>query len=190
MTIMKQVLAIAAALLVLGGSLVAAERSGLQPGQAIGAFEVVKVGGAPNDDVSVGKELCYRCKYGNRPMVMVFTRYSDDKLVGLVKQLDAAVSRSSDSQLRAFVNVMADTKPAAESTAKALTSQNLANVPVVIPVDYQNGPGNYSLNPQAQVTVIIANAGKVEASHTFESGLSCESCIESIMTDVTKLTAK
>jgi len=187
---MKRYVALGAALLIVCGSLIAAERSGLQPGQAIGPFEVTKVGGAPNDDVAVGKELCYRCKYGSRPMVMIFTRNSDEKLVGLVKQIDSAIAKNSDAQLRAFVNVMADDKASAEATAKALTSQNLANVPVVIPVDYQNGPGNYSLNPQAQVTVIIANSNKVEANHTFEAGLSCDSCIESIMTDVTKLTAK
>ncbi|MBS0207659.1 MAG: hypothetical protein JSS27_01770 [Planctomycetes bacterium] len=187
---MKRMLSVGLALLIAVGTLAAAERSGLQPGQSIGAFEVVKVGGAPNDDVSVGKELCYRCKYGNRPMVMVFTRGSDEKLVSLVKQIDAAVAKNSASQLRAFVNVMADNKAAAEATAKGFASQNLANVPVVIPVDYQNGPGNYSLNPQAQLTIIIANDGKVEVNHVFESGLSCESCIESVMTDVNKLAAK
>jgi hypothetical protein len=35
-------------------------KSGLQPGQSVGAFDVVKCGGAPNDGVSVGQTLCYR----------------------------------------------------------------------------------------------------------------------------------
>ena len=35
-------------------------KSGLQVGQSVGAFDVVKCGGAPNDGVRVGQTLCYR----------------------------------------------------------------------------------------------------------------------------------
>lgn len=35
-------------------------RSGLQPGQHVPAFNVVKCGGAPDDGVKVGQTLCYR----------------------------------------------------------------------------------------------------------------------------------
>jgi hypothetical protein len=35
-------------------------KSGLQPGQSVGAFQVVKCGGAPDDGVKIGGELCYR----------------------------------------------------------------------------------------------------------------------------------
>ncbi len=35
-------------------------KSGLQPGQSVPAFDVIKCGGAPNDGVKVGQQLCYR----------------------------------------------------------------------------------------------------------------------------------
>jgi hypothetical protein len=35
-------------------------KSGLQPGQSVPAFNVVKCGGAPDDGVKVGQTLCYR----------------------------------------------------------------------------------------------------------------------------------
>jgi hypothetical protein len=35
-------------------------KSGLQVGASVGAFDVVKCGGAPNDGVKVGAQLCYR----------------------------------------------------------------------------------------------------------------------------------
>ena len=35
-------------------------KSGLQPGQHVPAFNVVKCGGAPDDGVKVGQTLCYR----------------------------------------------------------------------------------------------------------------------------------
>jgi hypothetical protein len=35
-------------------------KSGLQPGQHVAAFQVVKCGGAPDDGVKTGQQLCYR----------------------------------------------------------------------------------------------------------------------------------
>lgn len=34
--------------------------SGLQPGKRVGAFQVVKAGGATADGVKLGQQLCYR----------------------------------------------------------------------------------------------------------------------------------
>lgn len=35
-------------------------KSGLQVGDSVGPFDVVKVGGADNDNVKIGDTLCYR----------------------------------------------------------------------------------------------------------------------------------
>ncbi len=35
-------------------------KSGLQVGDAVGAFQVVKCGGVADDGVKLGQELCYR----------------------------------------------------------------------------------------------------------------------------------
>ena len=86
---------------------------------------------------------------------------------------------------------MADDRDAAEKAATELASATKSeNVPVVVPVEFKNGPDNYGLAPGADVTIIIAKSGEVTANHTFEKGLSCESCVESVLSDVTKLTAK
>jgi hypothetical protein len=143
-------------------------KSGLAAGEGIGAFNVVKVAGAPDDNVAVGKELCYRCKYGARPQVMVFTRKAGAEVVSLSKELNAAVEKNSDKQLSAFVNVLGD-KAAAEKTAKELGADS-AKVPVVVPVENENGPANYGLNPDAEVTVLIAKGGKVISSTGYAAG--------------------
>ena len=51
--------------------------SGPQVGEPVGAFTVTKVTGNPDDGVEDGKTLCYRCKMGQRPVVMVFARSAD-----------------------------------------------------------------------------------------------------------------
>lgn len=183
---MKRISLVLVAALALTSFVQAAElKSGLQVGQPIPAFIVAKVGGAADDGVEVGKELCYRCKYGAKPQVMVFARSTDDKLAALVKGLDAAVTKNSDAQLKAFVNIMASSRDAAEASAKKFNaSAKPVNVPVVVPVEYANGPDNYGINPQAELTVIVAKAGKVISNHAFEKDAFCESCIEKVLADV------
>jgi len=143
-------------------------KSGLAAGERIGAFNVVKVAGAADDGVAVGNELCYRCKYGARPQVMVFTRKGSAEVVQLSKELNSAVTAKSDKQLSAFVNVLGD-KAAAEKTAKELGADS-AKVPVVVPVENENGPANYGINPDAEVTVLIAKGGKVISSTGYAAG--------------------
>jgi hypothetical protein len=191
---MKYLLSMAAVLsLVLATSVTngADLKSGLQPGQAIGAFDVLKCAGAADDGVKVGSQLCYRCKYGTRPMVMVFSRTSAEPVVKLAKELDAAVAQNSDKQLKAFVNLLGSDREQMEAAAKQLGEQNkLANVPVVVPVEFENGPDDYGINPKAEVTVLVAKGGKVTASHAFAKGELNDKGIASVVAEAQKLVAE
>lgn len=186
---MKWFASIAAAALLAVAPVAGADeiKSGLQPGQAIGAFDVTKCAGATDDGVDMGKTLCYRCRYGSKPMVMVFTRKHNEKLADFVKQLDTAVAQNSDKQLKAFVNIVGEDRDAAESAAKQFGNDHkFANVPIVVPEESQNGPDNYGLNPKAEVTVIVARDGKVTASHGY-SHVPDSDEVKEVLSDVTKL---
>jgi hypothetical protein len=176
------------AALVAGATLVRADdelKSGPQPGQPIKAFNVIKVAGADSDGVDKGETLCYRCKYGSRPMVMVFARGTDEKLTSLVKELDEAVSKNKDKKLAAFVNIVGEDKDAAEKDAKTLASASSpTNVPIVVPEEAQNGPDNYGINPKAGLTVIVAFEGKVESSRAYANLDSAD--VKAILADVSK----
>lgn len=154
--------------LVAGTSLLSAEetKSGLQKGEQIGAFYVTKLAGAEEDGTEVGKNLCYRCKNGGRPQVMIFTRSSDKAVVELIKQLDAAIPKNEDKQLRAFVNYLGDEKASAKADAEKLAKVTEAkNVPFVLPNEFENGPEDYGINPKAEVTIIMAKGGEVKANY-------------------------
>jgi len=154
----------------LAGVAIAAEpaASGLKQGDPIGAFYVTKVGGAPDDGVKSGQELCYRCKYGQRPMVMVFTRKGGEKVTQLVTELDKAVAAKADAQLRGFVTVMGEDESSLKASAEQIAkSSGSKMVPVAVATDSENGPANYRLDPSAEVTVIVASDGQVVASHAF-----------------------
>jgi hypothetical protein len=169
-------------------SFVSAEeiKSGLQAGALIGAFDVTKLAGAEDDGVATGDNLCYRCKNGGRPQVMVFTRSSNEQVVKLVQKLDEALGQNSSKQLRAFVNVLGEDKSSAAKDAKKLAAASKAKaVPFVVPNEFENGPGDYGLNTKAAVTVILAEGGKVKANHAFASAKDV--AVDSVIADLAKI---
>lgn len=175
---MKSLLSIAGAIALLFATTLVAEEakkgasksveSGLQTGKRLGAFDVVKCAGEEADNVPIGEKLCYRCRNGSRPQVMVFTKSTDKKVTELVKQLDEHIAKFEDEQLRAFVSVMGESKAAAEKSVKQLAaSAKTKSVPFVVPVEFENGPENYALNPKAEVTIIVGNKSTVVANFAY-----------------------
>lgn len=162
-------------------------KSGLEPGKPVGAFYVTKCAGAAEDGVEVGKNLCYRCKNGGRPQVMVFTRDAKDKnVVKLIQALDKAIAENTEKDLRAFVNVLGEDKEQLSTTAKEIAKETKAtNVPFVVPNEFENGPDNYGLNSKAEITIILANGGQVKANHAVTDAKDLK--IEAVLADVKKL---
>ncbi len=174
------------------GSLLAEEaaskglKSGPQDGDKIGAFYVTKVAGAEEDGVAEGKNLCYRCKNGQRPQVIVFTRSANKKVQELVKKLDEAVADNESSQLRVFVNLLGEDKEDLSDTCKKLASQSKAkNVPFVVPNEFENGPDNYGINAKADVTITLASESSVKASYAVAKAKDLN--VASVIKDLTKI---
>src|SRR5688572_27027487 len=88
--------------------------SGLKPGETVGAFDVVDVSGP-----SKGKQLCYRCQYGNSPVVAAFISGDPMESAGLVAGLQKVVDAHKDKKLRSFVVYMSgqESKDAIEKVA-------------------------------------------------------------------------
>jgi hypothetical protein len=163
-------------------------KSGLQPGEGIGAFDVEKCGGAADDGVKVGQKLCYRCKLGARPMVMVFSRKADDKLAKLVAALDKTVTDKADTKLAAFVSLIGDDAAELKAAAQKFEKTHKAGkIALVVPEDQPNGPEGYKISKDADVTVIIAKEGKVAANHAIAAGGLNEKAIKAIIADANKL---
>jgi len=188
MRYMRSTLMVAVVALVATPALAAAIKSGLQPGKFLNPFDVVKCGPSSDDGVKLGSTLCYRCKYGGRPMVMVFAHNADEKLAALVKKLDEAVAKHKDHELAAFVNLLGEGRDSLEETAKGFGSKNsVKHVPIVVPVENENGPGDYGLNPDADVTIIMASGGKVLANHALEKGKLDDEAVKAVLADLPKL---
>jgi hypothetical protein len=163
-------------------------KSGPQVGDTLGAFTVVKAAGAPHDGVAVGEELCYRCRMGNRPMVLIFAHKSDAALTDLVKQVDAVVAKNENRKMGSFVSLLGDKPDDLKAAATKLVSDSGADhVAVVVPQEQPNGPASYNLSSDAEVTVIIYRQGTVVANHALAAGSLNDEAIKSIVADTSKI---
>ena len=163
---MKKFLAVAAVIAACGLSAYAEDvKSGLDKGARVPAFYVTDVTGPLK-----GEELCYRCRYGNRPVVSIFAKEMTDEVAALTKEVDQVVGKNRDQKMAGFVVVMttdaAKTKPALEEVAK---KHSIEQVPLTT-FDGTNGPEGYNINTKADVTVMMWVDGKVTASHAFNKG--------------------
>jgi hypothetical protein len=145
--------------------------SGPQPGESVGAFIVTKVAGNAEDGVADGKALCYRCKMGARPVVMVFARSGDESLAKLVKKIEEEVAEHQDEKLTSFVNMIGtDADSLKAAAAKFVKSNGVERVAFVVPDDTKNGPPEFKISPDADVTVVCYKNGTVVANHAFAKG--------------------
>lgn len=162
--------------------------SGPQVGDSVGAFTVTKVAGNPDDGVADGKTLCYRCKMGQRPVVMVFARSADESFAKMLKKLEGELEEHADEKLTAFVNMVGtDAEGLKKAAADFVAKHDIKRVAFVIPEDVENGPPEFKIAPDADVTVICYKAGTVEANHAFAKGGLSDEKIDAIVDASCKL---
>ncbi|MFG0291072.1 MAG: hypothetical protein ACF8CQ_23095 [Rhodopirellula sp. JB044] len=143
---------------------------GLCAGDNISMFLVTKVAGAEDDGVETGATTCYRCKYGQRPMVMVFTRSTDGEVANFVKKLDSTVAKHSDDQLKGLVTLIGGESSQLTDQAKEIAGKvDAKHVPIVVAKDTDNGPASYKLDDKTAVTVVLVNHSQVVARHDFSA---------------------
>lgn len=180
---MKRFLGMAAALLVAGAAFAAEEiKSGLPVGEQVPAFNVRDITGP-----SKGTTLCYRCKYGDKPVVTVFTRELSDNVKDLVKKVDAVVGKNEDKQMSAFVVVLTDDPDAVEPKLEALAKDaKLSNTPLTI-IEGQSGPEEYKLSKEAEVTVMMWVEGEVKVNHAYARGKLDKKSVDQLIGETKKI---
>ncbi len=182
---MKKLVATTFALVIAAGVAVGVAdelKSGLPLGDKVPAFNVKDVTG-PNK----GTSLCYRCQYGARPVVTIFTRTMDDNVAKLVKEVDGLVGKNGEKQMKAFVVVLTDSPDEQEKKLTEVASKNeIKNVPLTV-FDGPAGPPNYKIAKDAEVTVMMWNKSEVKANQAFAKGKFDKKAVESVVADTAKI---
>ena len=137
----------------------------LAVGSGVKAFYVTDITGP-----AAGEKLCYRCKYGNRPVVSIFARKVDDQLAALVKEIDGKVGANKDAGMAAFVVLLTENPEADAAKLKELAAkQGIQNVPLTT-FDGAAGPPEYKVAQDADVTVMMWVKSTLKVNDTFKAG--------------------
>ena len=162
--------------------------SGPQVGDSVGAFTVTKVAGNPDDGFAVGRSGCYRCKTGSKPVVMVFARSADEKLAKLLKKIEEEVEEHQDEKLMSFVNMIgADAESLKKATEEFAAKHGITRIAFVVPEDAKDGPADFNIAPDADVTVVCYKGGMVVANHAFAAGQMSDEKIDAVVEASCKL---
>lgn len=154
----------------------------LQVGDEVGAFYVKDVTGP-----KAGDALCYRCRYGDQPVVSIFARKVDDKLATLLKEVDAVVGQNSNKEMAAFLVLMTDDPAGQEEQLKKLAKDNgLKNTPLTTFEDV-NGPRGYRLDKSADFIVMMWVDGKVQVNESLSQADLTPEKIASLAKNTSKI---
>ena len=172
--------AIVASMFMTAAVVMAAPKSGPAVGDSPAPFEVQDVTGP-----SAGKSLCYRCKFGDEPVVCVFIRDTSEMNVELIKALDEKLAE--EKKIRGFAVLLSDSPDKAKEELKKLkTDAAVKNVPLTV-FPSAKGPEDYKLADDVKVTVLMWSDSKVKANVNFKNGLHCEACVASVLAELPKL---
>ncbi|MCA9090121.1 MAG: hypothetical protein KDA90_15980 [Planctomycetaceae bacterium] len=176
---MKMFLAVAA-VACLGSMSLAAE--GLETGSNVGAFYVKDVTGP-----AAGEKLCYRCRYGGRPVVSIFTRKVDDNVASLIKQVDGTVGQNAEKKMAAFVVVLTDNPEGQEGALKSVaTSKGIQNTPLTT-FDGEAGPPSYKIAQDSEVTVMMWVNGKLQVNEALKASELTSEKVSALVNSTNKI---
>jgi len=154
----------------------------LNVGSSVAPFNVVDVTGP-----EAGNKLCYRCRYGNRPVVSIFARKMTPEVAALTKEIDGVVGSNSEKKMAAFVVMLTDQPESAESTLKTVAKdQGIKNTPLTT-FEGAAGPEDYKIAQDSEVTVMMWVKGKVAVNKSFKAGELNKDAVAASVKDTAKI---
>lgn len=181
----KSLMACVALVVASVGLAVAAEKvqSGLEKGAKVPAFYVKDITGPAKE----GDELCYRCRYGNQPVVTIFAKEMTDEVAALTKELDGVVAKNRDQKMAGFVVLLSsDPAKSAPSLAKTAEKMKIEQLPLTT-FKGTEGPKGYKINEKADVTVMMWVEGTVKVSEGFNKGDLSKAAIAKLVADTKQI---
>lgn len=164
-------------LMVVGVAYVQADDAeSLEVGAPVGAFYVNDVTGP-----SAGEKLCYRCQYGDSPVVTIFAREVNDELGELVSQIDETVGANSDAGMHAFVVLLTDDPEGQADALRTLQEEHGIEHTPLTTFDGTAGPEAYLIQEDADVTVMMWVDGAITVNDTLASGEIDEEAVAGVV---------
>ena len=167
-------------------------KSGPQPGEFLpGPFHFLNINGT-----HAGSPHCLVCEYGLKPVVLVFAREipaENGQLMNLLKKLDETVADHQKAELRSFAVILNkdyNDEAARKKLVQELEGKATGFKQLVISIGGPDGPENYNLDKDADVTVLLYSKHKVTANFAFAKEKLTEKDVSAILAAVTKMVPK
>lgn len=139
-------------------------QSGLRVGDRVPTFYVRAITGPLKN-----KSVCYVCRNGDRPVVMLFIRQITPELKTLLKKIDEEVDRQRASGLRSFGVFLASDSKELLPQVQTLAFDEKINLPLTIAAAPSDGSAGRSIHPDAAVTIILYREQSVIANFAFRA---------------------
>jgi hypothetical protein len=125
-------------------------QSGPKIGSTIHQFFVRAVTGPHRN-----RSVCYVCRYGSRPVVMVFIQKTDPEIATLLKAIDAIVDENRVSGLRSFGVLVTDESARVVPVLQTMAFDEQIRMPLTAATTAVAGPSCHNLHPSAATTVVL-----------------------------------
>lgn len=133
------------------------------------------------------RSVCYVCRNGGRPVVMVFLRKLSTELKPLLKQVDRLVDQHRADGLRSFaVFVIADPSQAI-SSVQTFSFDHKITLPLTVASTTVAHPHCQNLNERADVTVVLYQKRRVVTRFAFRADQVKQRRIDEIAESINKL---
>jgi hypothetical protein len=116
---------------------------------------------------------------------MIFAREVSDDLTSLVKKIDDATAKNKDCKMGSFVVFCTDDDGLEAKLKDLAKKEDLKKI--VLTIDNPQGPQQYKIAKEADVTVVLYEKQKVKANYAFKKGELHEKDVEKIVADVSKI---
>jgi len=153
--------------------------SGLEIGDKVPTFYVRAITGPLKN-----KSVCYVCRNGDRPVVMLFIRQITPELKRLLKGIDGEVDQHRASGLRSFAVFLTGDSKELLPQVQTLAFDEKINLPLTIAAAPSDGSAGRTIHHDAAITVILYREQTVTANFAFRAdeldGEKAEAILKSI----------
>jgi hypothetical protein len=117
-----------------------------------------------------GKSVCYVCRNGDRPVVIVMLRDLSPEATSLLKELDQAVNRNRASGLRCFAVLFSDKPQRDSARLQTLAFDEKIELPLTIAGEAAMQGSTLAFPPEATLAVITYQDRRIIERFSFSPG--------------------
>lgn len=127
------------------------------------------------------RSVCYVCRYGSRPVVMVFIQKVDRELPTLLKAVDKIVDKNRITGLRSFGVLVTNESSQAVPVLQTMAFDERIRMPLTAATTAVAGPGGNRLHRDAATTVVLYRQQKAVTNLAFKYGKLDDKAIGNVL---------